>query len=128
MSFQQGLSGLNASAASLNVIGNNVANVATVGFKRADAHFSDLYAASLGIGSGSQIGIGVTVSAIQQQFTQGNLTTTNNPLDLALNGPGYFRMSHEGAITYTKGQSPILATASFTSIRKVTSSTTRTFV
>ncbi|MEF8715883.1 MAG: flagellar hook protein FlgE [Accumulibacter sp.] len=102
MSFQQGLSGLNASAASLNVIGNNVANVATVGFKRADAHFSDLYAASLGIGSGSQIGIGVTVSAIQQQFTQGNLTTTSNPLDLALNGPGYFRMSHEGAITYTR--------------------------
>jgi flagellar hook protein FlgE len=102
MSFQQGLSGLNAASAGLSVIGNNVANASTVGFKRADANFSDIYAASLGIGAGSQVGIGVGVAAVQQQFTQGNLTTTNDPLDLALNGSGFFRMSHGGEITYTR--------------------------
>jgi flagellar hook protein FlgE len=78
------------------VIGNNVANASTVGFKGATANFSDLYAASLGIVGASQVGIGVGVAAIQQQFTQGNLTTTNNPLDLALNGGGFFRMSNGG--------------------------------
>jgi flagellar hook protein FlgE len=79
MSFQQGLSGLNAAATALDVIGNNVANASTVGFKSANANFSDVYAASLGIvGGGSQVGIGVGRFAIQQQFTQGNLTTTNN--------------------------------------------------
>jgi flagellar hook protein FlgE len=79
MSFQQGLSGLAAAATALDVIGNNVANASTVGFKSANANFSDVYAASLGVGGASQVGIGVAVSAIQQQFTQGNLTTTNNP-------------------------------------------------
>ncbi|HMV04003.1 MAG TPA: flagellar hook protein FlgE [Accumulibacter sp.] len=102
MSFQQGLSGLGAAASALDVIGNNVANSSTVGFKGARANFSDVYAASLGIVGASQVGIGVGVSAIQQQFTQGNLTTTNNPLDLALNGGGFFRMSNAGAITYTR--------------------------
>jgi flagellar hook protein FlgE len=102
MSFQQGLSGLGAASAALDVIGNNVANASTVGFKGATANFSDLYAASLGIVGASQVGIGVGVSSIQQQFTQGNLTTTNNPLDLALNGGGFFRMSNGGEITYTR--------------------------
>ena len=102
MSFQQGLSGLDAASSALDVIGNNVANSSTVGFKGATAHFADLYAASLGLVGASQIGIGVTVSAIQQQFTQGNLTTTNNPLDLAINGGGFFRMSQGGAIGYTR--------------------------
>jgi len=102
MSFQQGLSGLNAASSSLDVIGNNIANSSTVGFKSGSANFSDIYAASLGIVSGAKIGIGVGVGAVQQQFTQGNLTTTNNPLDLALNGGGFFRLSDEGAISYTR--------------------------
>jgi flagellar hook protein FlgE len=102
MSFQQGLSGLDASAAALDVIGNNVANASTVGFKSGSAHFADLYAASLGIVGASQVGIGVDVAAIQQQFTQGNVTTTNNPLDLAINGGGFFRVSNAGDITYTR--------------------------
>ena len=101
MSFQQGLSGLSAAATALNVIGNNVANASTVGFKGANAHFADVFAASLGIVGASQVGIGVGVSSIQQQFTQGNLSTTNNGLDLALNGGGFFRMSDDGAITLT---------------------------
>jgi len=102
MSFQQGLSGLNAASSSLDVIGNNISNASTVGFKSGSANFSDIYAASLGIVSGAKIGIGVGVGAVQQQFTQGNLTTTNNPLDLALNGGGFFRLSDEGAISYTR--------------------------
>ncbi|MBN8452656.1 flagellar hook protein FlgE [Accumulibacter sp.] len=102
MSFQQGLSGLDAAASSLDVIGNNVANASTVGFKRANANFADVFAASLGIVGASQIGIGVSIGAIQQQFTQGNLTTTDNALDLAVNGGGFFRMSDDGAISYTR--------------------------
>jgi len=80
MSFQQGLSGLSAAATALNVIGNNVANASTVGFKGANAHFADVFAASLGIVGASQVGIGVGVSAIQQQFTQGNLTRIALPM------------------------------------------------
>ncbi|MBK7673917.1 MAG: flagellar hook protein FlgE [Candidatus Accumulibacter sp.] len=102
MSFQQGLSGLDAAATALDVIGNNVANASTVGFKSANANFSDVFAASLGIAGASQVGIGVAVSAIQQQFSQGNLTTTNNTMDLAINGGGFFRMSDDGAISYTR--------------------------
>jgi flagellar hook protein FlgE len=102
MSFQQGLSGLAAAATALDVIGNNVANASTVGFKSANANFSDVFAASLGIVGASQVGIGVAVSAIQQQFSQGNLTTTNNAMDLAINGGGFFRMSDDGAISYTR--------------------------
>lgn len=102
MSFQQGLSGLGGAATALDVIGNNVANSNTVGFKGARGDFSDVFAASLGVVGASQIGIGVGVAGIQQQFTQGNLTTTNNALDLALNGGGFFRMSNAGAITYTR--------------------------
>ena len=102
MSFQQGLSGLNASSRDLEVIGNNVANSGTVGFKTASAHFSDVYAASLSGGGASQVGIGSSMSAVVQQFTQGNITTTNNPLDISINGGGFFRMSQSGAITYSR--------------------------
>jgi len=102
MAFQQGLSGLNSSSKALDVIGNNVANSATVGFKSAQAHFSDVFANSLSGAGASQVGIGVSVAAIQQQFTQGNITTTNNPLDIAINGGGFFRMDTNGAITYSR--------------------------
>ncbi|MBK9446489.1 MAG: flagellar hook protein FlgE [Betaproteobacteria bacterium] len=102
MSFQQGLSGLNASSQSLDVIGNNIANAGTVGFKSANPHFADVYAASLSGGGASQVGIGATVSAVQQQFTQGNITTTNNPLDISINGGGFFRISTNNAITFSR--------------------------
>jgi flagellar hook protein FlgE len=102
MGFQQGLSGLNAAAKSLDVIGNNIANASTVGFKESQAQFSDVYASSLaGSGSG-QAGIGVQVAAIAQQFTQGNITTTNNSLDMAISNSGFFRMSNNGSITYSR--------------------------
>jgi flagellar hook protein FlgE len=102
MSFQQGLSGLNASAKNLDVIGNNVANSGTVGFKASQAQFSDVYAASLAGGTGLQAGIGTKVATIAQQFTQGNISTSNNPLDVAINGKGFFRVDQQGTIFYTR--------------------------
>ena len=102
MAFQQGLSGLNTASKALDVIGNNVANSSTVGFKQATAHFADVYAASLGVGGASQVGIGTNLAAIVQQFTQGNITTTNNTLDVAINGNGFFRMSSNGTISYSR--------------------------
>jgi flagellar hook protein FlgE len=102
MSFQQGLSGLNAASKQLEVIGNNVANANTVGFKQARAEFADVYANSLSGGGGTTIGIGTKLSTVAQQFTQGNVTSTSNSLDLAINGGGFFRMSNNGVITYSR--------------------------
>ncbi len=102
MSFQQGLSGLNAAAKNLDVIGNNVANSGTVGFKQSQAQFADVYANSLTGAGGSNVGIGTKVSQVTQQFTQGNITSTNNPLDMAINGGGFFRMDTNGEIAYQR--------------------------
>ena len=102
MSFQQGLSGLNAASKQLEVIGNNVSNANTVGFKQSRAEFADVFANSLTGGGASQIGIGTNLANVAQQFTQGNVTSTSNPLDIAINGGGFFRMSNNGAITYSR--------------------------
>ena len=102
MSFQQGLSGLSAAARSLDVIGNNVANANTVGAKGARAEFADVYASSLYGAENTSPGIGVTVGAVAQSFTQGDIASTNNPLDVAINGPGFFRLSSQGAIEYSR--------------------------
>ncbi len=93
MSFQQGLSGLNASSKNLEIIGNNIANANTFGSKSSRAEFSDLYAASLSGAGSSSIGIGTKLSTVAQQFTQGNITITENPMDLAINGAGFFQLS-----------------------------------
>ena len=102
MSFQQGLSGLNAAAKNLDVIGNNVANSGTVGFKQSQAQFADVYANSLTGAGGANVGIGTKVALVAQQFTQGNITATNNPLDMAINGGGFFRMDNNGEATYQR--------------------------
>ncbi len=102
MSFQQGLSGLNSSSKALDVLGNNIANANTVGFKSAEVHFADVFANSLSGGGASQVGIGSTISGIQQTFSQGNVTSTNNPLDISINGGGFYRMNQSGTITYTR--------------------------
>lgn len=102
MAFQQALSGLNASAKAIDATSHNIANSSTVGFKSSSAHFADVYAASLTGSGASQIGIGVNLAAIQQQFTQGNITATNNPMDISINGAGFFRMDQNGATTYTR--------------------------
>ena len=102
MSFQQGLSGLSAASKNLDVIGNNVANSTTAGFKQAYAVFSDMsVAASMGA-SGAQVGIGTQVTSVNQQFSQGAITVSNNPLDVAISGQGFLRMSNNGAISYTR--------------------------
>lgn len=102
MAFQQGLSGLNTSTKNLDVISNNVANAATVGFKGSRALFADVFANSLsGAGTG-QVGIGAKIAAVAQEFGQGNVTSTNNPLDVAINGNGFFRISKDGAISFTR--------------------------
>ena len=105
MSFQQGLSGLAAAAKNLDVIGNNVANANTVGFKGSQAQFGDVFAASVSgadSGGSTQVGIGTSVNAVLTQFGQGNITVSSNPLDLAINGQGFFRVSDNGAISYTR--------------------------
>lgn len=102
MAFSQGLSGLNAASKALEVIGNNVSNANTVGFKQSRAEFADVFAASLSGAGATQIGIGTKIADVAQQFTQGNITATNNTLDVAINGAGFFRLSNNGAITYTR--------------------------
>ncbi|RJX34184.1 MAG: flagellar hook protein FlgE [Oxalobacter sp.] len=102
MSFQHGLSGLNAASTYLDSIGNNVANSSTVGFKSGQTIFADVYANALSGAGGTSVGIGVKVAQVAQQFTQGNITTSNNTLDVAINGNGFFRMSDGGTITYTR--------------------------
>ncbi|OGT04042.1 MAG: hypothetical protein A2143_08620 [Gallionellales bacterium RBG_16_57_15] len=103
MSFQQGLSGLNSSAKQLDVIGNNVANAGTVGFKQSQAQFADMYAASLAGGGAAQVGTGSKVAAIVQQFTQGNITNTSNSMDMAISGQGFFRLIDQGgSVMYSR--------------------------
>jgi flagellar hook protein FlgE len=102
MSFQQGLSGLNGAAKSLDVIGNNIANSNTVGFKGSQAQFADVYAASLNGAGAANAGIGAKVAAIAQQFTQGNIEASNNPMDIAINGAGFFRTVMGGTVQYTR--------------------------
>lgn len=100
MAFQQGLSGLASSSKALDVISNNVANTSTAGFKGSTAIFADMYASALtGAVSSVQIGIGGTVNAVRQAFNQGNLTTTNNPLDMAINGNGFFMVGRNDGTT-----------------------------
>ena len=103
MGFQQGLSGLNASAKNLDVIGHNIANSNTTGFKASRTEFAAMIASAIGAASGTNSGIGVEVSAIAQQFNQGNLTVTGNSLDVAINGNGFFTLQMpDGSRAYTR--------------------------
>ena len=102
MSFQQGLSGLNAAAKNLDVIGNNIANSSTMGFKGSSTEFSDVFANTSSGSSSNSVGIGTAVGRISQTFTQGNIEVTSNPYDVAITGDGFFRMSNNGAISYTR--------------------------
>jgi flagellar hook protein FlgE len=102
MGFQQGLSGLNAASKNLDVIGNNIANANTYGAKIARGEFADVYANAVN-GTSNQVGIGTTLATVAQQFTQGNITTTDNPTDVAINGNGFFEVSSKaGALSYTR--------------------------
>jgi flagellar hook protein FlgE len=103
MSFQQGLSGLNASSKNLDVIGNNIANANTYGAKSSRVEFADMYATSLNGAGANSVGIGVQIAAVAQQFTQGNISVTENPMDLAINGGGFFQLSDgKNPVTYSR--------------------------
>jgi flagellar hook protein FlgE len=100
MAFQQGLSGLASSARALDVISSNVANASTVGFKASNAVFADNFASAMtGAMSSIQVGAGGMVNTVRQSFAQGGLTTTSNPLDMAINGAGFFQIERTNGTT-----------------------------
>ncbi|MCK4742515.1 MAG: flagellar hook protein FlgE [Sulfuriflexus sp.] len=102
MPFRTALSGLNAASAELRVIGNNVANAATTGFKKSRAEFADIFATSnLGVSSNA-IGSGVRVASVSQQFSQGNIGFTDNNLDLSISGQGFFILNDNGIASYSR--------------------------
>jgi flagellar hook protein FlgE len=102
MPFRLALSGLNAAQADLTVTANNIANTATSGFKGSRAEFAELFSVSPQGVSSNAIGNGVRVSNVAQQFTQGNIDFTDNSLDLALSGQGFFILNDGGAMAYTR--------------------------
>src|SRR6202051_1059316 len=102
MGYQQGLSGLSGASNDLDVIGNNIANANTVGFKQGQAQFADMYANSVATAVNNQIGIGTQMSEVQQQFGQGTITTTSQALDVAINGNGFFQLSNNGENVYSR--------------------------
>jgi len=102
MSFRTSLSGLDAASADLSVIGNNIANASTNGFKESRAEFEDVFATTFsGVGSNAT-GSGVRVASISQQFEQGNVEFTDSNLDLAINGEGFFIVDDDGSTAYTR--------------------------
>ncbi|UZD99757.1 flagellar hook protein FlgE [Pseudomonas mediterranea] len=102
MSFNIGLSGLYAANKQLDVTGNNIANVATTGFKSSRAEFEDVYSATK-LGSGSKtVGNGVRLSNVSQQFGQGDVNNTGNVLDMGIQGQGFFVLSNDGSLSYTR--------------------------
>ena len=102
MAFNTAVSGLRAANSDLGVVGNNIANASTTGFKGSRAEFADVYAASAFGGGGGSVGSGVLLSDVSQQFSQGNVSFTNNALDLAINGNGFFILNNQDASEYTR--------------------------
>jgi len=95
------VSGLSTYGDALGVIGNNVSNVGTVGFKSSSASFAELISASLA--SSQQVGLGARMDGVQGNFTQGSLSTTGNTLDLAIDGDGFFQLKNaSGALFYSR--------------------------
>ena len=102
MAFRVAISGLKAASGELDVISNNIANSNTTGFKKSRAEFVDVFAVSSVGGSGSTAGSGVRLSSIRQQFTQGNVAFTDNNLDMAINGTGFFILDDGGTNIYSR--------------------------
>lgn len=103
MSFDIALTGLDAASKNLEVISNNIANSNTSGFKRSRAEFADIYSSSALGSATNQTGAGVQVTTIRQQHTQGDITYTENSLDLAISGGGLFRMQDSnGGMVYSR--------------------------
>ena len=102
MAFTTALSGVNAAQSDLDVISNNIANSSTTGFKTGRAEFGDVYAQSLLGTTTPTPGQGVKVTGITQQFSQGDLEFTDNALDVAINGDGFFQVKDQGVVEYTR--------------------------
>ncbi|MDQ7981958.1 flagellar hook protein FlgE [Paraburkholderia sp. SARCC-3016] len=103
MGYQTALSGLAAASNDLDVVGNNIANAQTAGFKQSMAVFADLYANSIATAVNNQIGIGTRLAGVQQDFSQGEVTTTDVPTNMAINGNGFFQMLNpNGSVTYSR--------------------------
>lgn len=98
------VTGLSSYGNAMGVIGNNIANVGTAGFKSSRATFSDLISSSMAGGAGSdQIGLGVYLNDVQTNFSQGSMTTTGNTFDLAIDGNGFYQVRNaSGAVYYTR--------------------------
>ncbi|CAM2138485.1 flagellar hook protein FlgE [Pararobbsia alpina] len=102
MGYSQGLSGLNAASAQLDTVGNNIANSSTTGFKSGTTEFADMYANTVATAVSTPAGLGVKVVGVAQNFGTGTFTNTGVPLDVAINGNGFFRMSVNGQIEYSR--------------------------
>src|SRR5215469_4309619 len=104
MSLTVELTGLQAAQTNLDTIGNNIANVGTVGFKGSTPNFSDIYGASLlgAAGSGVSPGQGVMTNSLSQLFTEGSINQTGNPFDVAINGNGFFQVKTATGLAYTR--------------------------
>ena len=105
MAFGIALSGIAAAQTDLDVTANNISNSETVGFKESRTEFAELFSTSLQGVSSLQAGNGVRVASVAQQFGQGNIQTSSNSLDLAINGSGFFVVSDNGALQYTRAGS-----------------------
>ncbi|MGY3039541.1 flagellar hook protein FlgE [Rhodanobacter sp. TND4EL1] len=102
MAFNIALSGLNAASKDLEVTANNIANTATTGFKGSRAEFAELFSAAGPNLSSSQTGSGVRLTNVAQQFTAGSVETTNNSLDFAISGDGFFTLRDGKGYSYTR--------------------------
>ncbi|QFU00114.1 Flagellar hook protein FlgE [Halomonas sp. THAF5a] len=94
MGFSQALSGLNAASSSLDVLGNNIANSQTVGYKSSSAQFASVFAGAKGLGT--------KVSTVMQDFGAGNIEATGRSLDLAISGQGFYRFQQDGEVVYSR--------------------------
>jgi len=102
MTFRIALSGLNAASADLGVTANNIANANTTGFKGSRAQFADFFPVSSYGLADNAIGGGVKLQKVAQQFAQGSVNFTNNNLDLAISGEGFFTLSDAGSTVYSR--------------------------
>src|SRR5207244_8788587 len=106
--FSSALSGLSTNSQGLNVVGNNLANLNTVGFKTSNISFTDVLGQTFGTagtpqsGSVMSIGLGAQVGSVRQAMSQGTLQTTNNPLDVAIQGKGFLIVKNNDGQFYTR--------------------------
>src|SRR5712671_877255 len=102
--FSTALSGLDSSTMGLNVVGNNLSNLNTVGFKESNITFSEVLGQQFSTPGGNlnHIGLGSQVQAIREEFSQGSVQSSNNPLDVAIQGQGMLILDDNGSRAYSR--------------------------